>query len=116
MNKHLLATISIFLWLCSTSSILAKDLGPCGTIESEEMRTWLRNHQANPIQYKTGGDDHIDYIALQFHLVGTDQGENFFSVSETFRLLCETNNQYSGTGIQFFHTEEFNYISNSDYY
>jgi hypothetical protein len=116
MNKHLLATISIILLVCSTTSIFAKDLAPCGTIESEEMRTWLRNHQANPIQYKTGGEDHIDYVALQFHLVGTDQGENFFSVSETFRLLCETNNQFSGTGIQFFHTEEFNYISNSNYY
>ena len=95
--------------------IMANELAPCGTELSKEQREWLRAYQANPVQYKAAGED-PDYLPLKVHIVGTDEGTGYFATADVFRLVCEVNDQYTGSGMQFFISGDFNYINNDDYY
>ncbi len=106
----------LLLSLCMVAfSLQAQELAPCGTKMSQEQKEWLRAYQANPIEYRDD-EEQIDYVPILFHIVGTDEGTGFYPVTEVFRVLCELNDDFSDSGMQFFIYEDFNYIYNTDFY
>ncbi len=115
-----LVTLSCCISFCSNNQqaiaqTLKSDLHHCGVKEMPDyMKTWLSDFQKNPYKAKDGDD--IMYLPCLFHLVGTDEGVGHFPALETYRLLCEVNSQYEGSGIQFYNAADFNYIDNTSYY
>lgn len=86
----------------------------CGTEMPKYMSDWLDEHQQNPRSYRQSGQ--IEYIPMQFHIVGTDDGVGYFPATETFRLLCELNEDFLVVGMQFYLNAPFNYLNNDNWY
>lgn len=96
-----------------TIPVLGQPAQKCGTQMPEKMQTWLKEFQAKPYSLK---DEDIDYVPIQFHIVGASNGTGHFPAPEVFRLLCETNEHYEPVGIQFYNYSAFNYLSNDNWY
>lgn len=111
----------ILLNLCVIGTLHAQQqqpASPCGTKQlSESQMRWLRDYQQRQTPYSLnsrGGQ--FEYLPLHFHVVGTNNGSGYYTVSEIFRLLCDLNEQYTPLGIQFYLHDEPTYINNSSYY
>ena len=111
----------LFLLLCINTSgfLLANNINPCGTKMSKSQLDWLK-HNRNKIMnnistYKKNEDD-VLYVPIQFHIVGTSFGEEYFPVQSTLYLLCNVNENFRDMNIQFYNYDDFKYIPNSNYY
>ncbi|MGB0840115.1 MAG: M43 family zinc metalloprotease, partial [Chitinophagales bacterium] len=124
MKKRFLSIFFMCLAVYTSTSLLTAqnvelDLGFCGTNElSPDMRTWLGNHQQNPDKpnYRNYKNGNYEYLPVQFHVVGDSQGEGYFPRTSMYRLLCEVNDQFSESDLQFFMYDDFNYLNNDDWY
>ncbi|MBK6609709.1 MAG: hypothetical protein IT272_09790 [Chitinophagales bacterium] len=56
------------------------------------------------------------YLPMIFHIVGDDDGKGYFAALEVFRLLCETNEQWQQTNIQFYLADDIKFWNNTDWY
>lgn len=96
-------------------------LDPCGTTMSEAQMDWLRDFKKNPpanFKVKTSGDETY-YIPIQFHILGDDNGDGYYSKNDLLQLMCDLNNdfRFTDTGMQFFiHNNELEYHDNTIVY
>jgi hypothetical protein len=86
---------------------------PCGTPPGKS--DWLKRYQQDP-QYFQRDNDTILYVPLTIHLVGTDSGNGFFSLSGLKAAFCKLNESFEEANIQFFRAGEINYLTNSAWY
>ncbi len=116
MNIHHLLC---FLFLLTSTTISAQtNVEPCGTELSTKQINWLKEFRQNPISYQKAADESV-YLPIQFHILGSgypDKPYGFFPAKEVYRVLCELNDDFSDTGMQFYSTEDFNYIVKAGYY
>ena len=99
-------------------STTTETVEPCGTELSSKQLKWLKAYRQQPTKYYKSGDE-ILYAPIQMHIVGAGTEEKpygFFPNQEVYRVLCELNDDFSGTGIQFYSAGEFNYIIKGGYY
>jgi len=87
----------------------------CGARLSDRQKNWLKAFQQNP---QTGHRETTDmvYVPIQFHILGTDEGQGYFAENMVYSVLCKLNMDFEPVGIQFYHPNAFNYINNSDWY
>ncbi|MEL6657888.1 MAG: T9SS type A sorting domain-containing protein [Bacteroidota bacterium] len=85
---------------------------PCGT--DLGISPWLRDFQSRINE--TPRNDDLLYLPVKVHIVGTDEGNGYFSRNAVLNAFCTLNFDFLETNIQFFLDGDFNYINNSDYY
>ncbi len=116
-NFRLVLAIVAFLFSAKNTGLFAQQQPHfCGT--SPEKSAFLEKFQAHPehFQHPQLGDTTWLYVPTTVHLVGTDAGSGYFSGAETFRALCELNEDFAPARIRFFLPAPFNYINNSAWY
>lgn len=84
----------------------------CGTLPG--IAEWLQGFQENPSAFLRSPG--LLYVPLSIHIVGMDNGEGLFPVSEVLGAFCTLNEDYEASNIQFFIEGEFHYINNSEFY
>lgn len=87
-------------------------LKPCGTLDHKSE--WLVNYQKNPLAYRQNAGE-ILYIPMSLHVLGSNSGSGFFSMTNILTAFCELNEQMAASEIQFFLAGDIHYISNSDW-
>lgn len=110
MKKYLLLSLAI---LINYSLFAQSHLDPCAT--PAEKVDWLTEYQKSPDSYFKNGNEVI-FVPLTIHIVGSDNGLGYFSLSRTFNAICELNEDFAESNIYFFVEGDFNYIDNSTYY
>ncbi len=112
--KHLKLIIIGLLFL--SKSLLAQEKH-CATEMSTTQIVKLRNFQSKLDQNKNLlKKAEIQYIPLQFHITGTDQGVGYFKIESVLQVLCDINNDFAQTGFKFYLNGPIKYINNSDFY
>lgn len=56
------------------------------------------------------------FLPIKAHFIGNDAGAGRYTLEQLSRNLCELNNHYRNTGIQFFLRGDINYINSSAWY
>lgn len=91
---------------------------PCGTEMSPKQLKWLKAFRQQPVNYLKSADEPL-YVPIQFHIVGAGHEEKpygFYPNQEVYRVLCELNDDFTDTGIQFYSAGDFDYIIKGGYY
>ncbi|MFK7903491.1 MAG: T9SS type A sorting domain-containing protein [Chitinophagales bacterium] len=91
---------------------------PCGTELSTKQLKWLKEFRQQPTNYLKSADEPL-YVPMQIHILGSgyeDKPYGYYPAQEAYRVLCELNDDFTGTGIQFYSAADFNYIVKAGYY
>lgn len=119
MNKHFSLLLFLVLllngraWAQTPTTHNSND--GCGTVMPTEILDWISAKRFYENSSANNNRD-IYYIPIQFHVVGTTQGEGYFASDEVFRLLCQLNRNFEPVGFYFYVTSPTNYIDNTNYY
>ncbi len=91
-----------------------EDLHPCGT---PNFKTDFH------IEYEKGelnrfrkAEDTMLYLPITVHIVGTDAGSGYYNSLFVYQSLCQVNEDFEDSKIQFFVEGDFKYLDNSAYY
>lgn len=107
------------LVLLSSLSLIGQDVHDhrnCATEMSESQLSWLRSFQNNPELYPISYNRSLLYVPIQVHIVGNDEGNGYYSVSDLFATLCRLNNDFADANLYFYVEDDIYYINNSEYY
>ncbi len=89
----------------------------CGTMSLGEDRTALLKEFQRSLGTRALAEPQITYyLPLVFHIVGTNEGNGYADLSMVLESVCALNEQYGGSGIQFYLERPPLYIDNSSYY
>ncbi|MEZ4885254.1 MAG: hypothetical protein R3E32_11050 [Chitinophagales bacterium] len=91
---------------------------PCGTELSAKQLQWLKAFRQQPTSYHKSADAPL-YVPMQIHILGSgdaDKPYGFYPAQEAYRVLCELNDDFTDTGIQFYSASDFHYIVKPGYY
>ena len=106
--------ISLAIFLFSALPLIAQVQHTfCGTVpfESKSLEEW-REHR--PDVTMRSSQDTL-YVQLKVHLVGTDEGEGYYPLTNLFDSFCKLNKDMASTGIQLEMDPDINYIAKSSY-
>lgn len=102
MVRHLVILILAlaFFPVKAQGIICPMDLNEEEYLRVMEARRELReNIAANPL----GTDDAINYyVPLKIHIMGTDNGQGYYSLIQLFDQLCELNTHFANAGFRFY--------------
>lgn len=104
--------------LCGQSFAQSHDhLSPCGVEQPglEMDHTWLRDYQQNPDKYPMPEDADLIIAALQVHNMGNDDGSGYFPWSSMLNALCQLQNGFEDSDIQFYLTNGINFVDNTSW-
>ena len=105
------ALLLLALWV--SGSVFAQDIHPCGT--GDYRSEWFDHYHDHKELYRTNSDDTL-YLPVQIHVVGTDEGGGYFPPKSVIESFCKLNEDFAHSNIQFYMSDEWNYINNSNYY
>ncbi|MEZ5013469.1 MAG: zinc-dependent metalloprotease [Chitinophagales bacterium] len=112
LKKFLLFSLGAVFML---SSLHAQE-SYCGTQMTDEQMAWLRAFQAdyanNPGSERGGT---LKYVPVKVHIVGSDDGTGYYTLSNLYASLCQLNERYAETGFYFYVAGDIEYINNSAY-
>lgn len=115
-NFSRISFLLLFAVLLLPSNATGQELGrACGTKLSQEQEEWLRHYVNNKELYAFNNRS-VQYIPLQIHIVGDDNGNGYYSLSDLFNTICRLNSDFEQTNLYFYLENDINYIDNSDYY
>jgi hypothetical protein len=86
----------------------------CGTPPGKSA--WLQKYQQHPEQFLSNRSQADFYIPLTIHIVGTSEGEGYYSLNNLYQSLCTLNDDFAASNIQFYIKGDINYINNDNYY
>ncbi len=107
-----LFTTLVLSFLFALPSQAQEELAPCGTVD--QRSPWLQEYQAGMIGVPRNDD--LIYVALQIHVVGTDEGTGYMSVDNVMKAYCTLIEDFAPTNIQFYLANPINYIASSEWY
>lgn len=83
----------------------------------EEDIAWLRNYKLNNQgPYSQKMSDEVTYLPVKVHIVGTNNGANYYKIGSLLDAFCTLNNQFAPYGWQFYIYQDINYINNDNLY
>lgn len=90
-------------------------LSPCGVEQPgmEMDHTWLRDFQQNPQKYPMPEDADLIVAAMQVHNMGNDDGSGHFPWISMLNALCQLQNDFTDSDIQFYLTNGINFVDNT---
>lgn len=117
MNSTFQRLLSLSLLVTSCMILSAQqNVHRCATHQQESDLTWLRSYQANPASYDYARRAGDDFVPVQIHLVGDDEGNGYYKIEHLLTQFCEVNERFDSTNFHFFFDGQFSYIDNDDYY
>jgi Secretion system C-terminal sorting domain len=125
MKKQILqaALCLPMLWATDMAQAQHNHLGCGTTIESQEsvldrMFTNRRERESllarRDLMYRSG--DSITFIPIQFHIVGSSNGQGYIELDNLYAGMCRINSDYKDQNIQFFMSGPPIYINNDNLY
>lgn len=84
----------------------------CNTLVFEKDIARLLENKKNT-KTITNRTNTIDFVPLQFHIIGNIIGNTQVIENIIFDAVCKLNSDYSKTNIQFYIFDKFNYINNN---
>lgn len=99
-------------WLVLPILLLAQEsqnFHPCGS--NHGRSPWLKRYQAAPQDFAKGGDTTL-YLPMTIHLVGSDDGQGYFSYRQLMDAVCTLNEDFIQANMHFY-VQEVRYINNS---
>ena len=105
--------IFTFLLTFQFTQAQKENIGVCGTTE---VSPWLEHYWANRSLYNSDIPEEPVYVPLTIHILGTDEGNGYFTKSQLMPAICRLNEDFAPTNIQFFVEDELNYINNTSWY
>jgi hypothetical protein len=116
--------VALLFWgltLC-ISSLKAQNTygdGYCGSGNAPASTlSWIESLRANGVfdGFATEQVQNTVFLPIKAHFIGDNQGSNRYTMAELSRNLCELNEHYRTTGIQFFLRGDVNFINSSAWY
>lgn len=107
---YLLLISSCFSMLLSAQSW---DNAGCGTAPNKS--DWLKAYQKNPTAFQRNNSTTL-YAKLSLHVVGDDDGNGYVDRKILLENICQVNEDFESTGIQFILEDEINYINNTEWW
>ena len=86
--------------------------GQCGYIQPPSEIDRLLKNKKDSQQFNLP-EGTPQFIPIQFHLVGNDSGSGHINEATVLASLCQLNQNFIGTDLQFYFSGTFNYINNS---
>lgn len=71
----------------------------CGTSEITPWLEWYKDHRHEIIQSRS---DEMLYVPVTLHIVGSDEGSNYFSMDKAIRAICGMNERFAAANIGFY--------------
>ncbi|MFM9142668.1 MAG: zinc-dependent metalloprotease [Bacteroidota bacterium] len=93
--------------------------GYCGTGSAPASTLqWIEGLHASGVlnELATEQVQNTVFLPIKAHFIATDAGTGRYTLEQLSRNLCELNNHYRNTGIQFFLRGDVNYINSSAWY
>ncbi|MFY8021542.1 MAG: zinc-dependent metalloprotease [Bacteroidia bacterium] len=89
----------------------------CATVLSDVQIAQLKKFQSKVDElkgvYKKAG---IQYVPIQFHITGMNNGVGYFKIESVLQALCDINEDFAPTGFRFYLNGPIKYINNTDLY
>lgn len=104
----------VFLILMTSSLLSAQssDHEQCGYLAPpSEVARILQNKTL--AQQNSFPEGNTYYVPIQYHLVGTDNGDGYISEEDALDGICKLNQDFAETDLQFYFSGYFNYINSS---
>jgi hypothetical protein len=106
----------LFYLLILSNPLLAQEKH-CATVMSEAQLATLKKFQIgldnNQTFFKKSG---IQYVPIQIHITGTDEGVGYYKIESALQALCDINKDFAPTGFRFYLNGPIRFINNSDFY
>lgn len=79
---------------------------------------WIEGLRANGVldEFATEQVQNTIFLPIKAHFIGNDQGGGRYTLAQLSQNLCELNEHYRTTGIQFYLRGDINYINSSAWY
>ena len=87
-------------------------LSPCGTAPQKDA--WLTHYQLNKVDYAMDADSLL-LVPLSIHLLGTDEGQGYYSTKRLMAAVCQLNDDFAPSQIWFYIEGDIHYISKSEW-
>lgn len=111
--------LAVLLLLGSSSFSFAQQSisqGGCGTVTSqEELQSVYDFVQHNPAAYAKGSAT-VDTIPLTIHIVGDNDGNGYYSITDLFKVICQLNERFKPVNFYYYIKWPIRYINNTSYY
>lgn len=103
-----------FMFSSSLETMGQTSPDPCGTsdFESSTLEEW----RANRNQIATMRSDDLLYVKMKIHIVGSDDGNGYYSLPDLLASFCKLNEDMAGAGIKMELDPDINYINSNRYY
>lgn len=94
----------LFLFLCFGALLGAQSddspaLNPCGNTGVSPWLLWYKEHRAGLAAARSS---ETLYVPVTVHLVGSDNGTNYWPTENVFRVICDLNEQYADADVHFY--------------
>jgi|GEM_PF-5762186 len=108
----------LLLFVFALGSFVVQAHTNCGMNISEEQQKEIIAYRQHLQQFQalTGADQRVNAlitIPLQIHIVGDDNGNNYYNINNLFPQVCELNELYKDVGFYFYLLPTFDYINDS---
>lgn len=108
------SAISLSILFLSSSLLFAQNWeSPCGT--PDIRKATLLEYQKNRDQIASMRSEDPIYVKMKIHLVGDDDGEGYYPLSDLLRSFCKLNEDMATAGIKMELDPDINYIASSRY-
>ncbi|NNC95253.1 MAG: T9SS type A sorting domain-containing protein [Chitinophagales bacterium] len=101
---HLLLTVILY-------PLVGQDY--CGTVMPESYKQHLMKKDRTHLQSSSRV---LRQIPIQYHIVGDDDGNGYFTLRELISLHCDLNANFVGADIEFYLYDDVRYINNDEWY
>lgn len=113
----LLVSVSLAFFSLTTAMAQQAPANYCGTTEySPQQEASIKEVQEHMGSSLLAKPEITYFLPVQFHIVGRDDGSGKADLSLVLESLCTVNEQYEGSGIQFYLAAKVNFIDNTDYF
>ena len=86
----------------------------CGAVLSTQQKQWLKQFQQSSKKLRSPMVN--KYLPMQVHIVGEDDGSGYYQLENLWSQVCDLNEAYTTTGIQFYLKFPLKYVNDSDMY
>ena len=108
----LLAITMLFSKVMLAQDIEKSQLNPCGY---SGKSTWLEHYQAHPELFQHNSKESADiYLPITVTNVGNDDSTGFFSTTSLLNAICQLNEDFKPTKIQFYLSQEIRWLKNTE--
>ena len=110
--KQILTTCTLVLFC----ALLNAQENYCGASRSKAQISWLKDFQQGKLEQYSADRNNLKYLPIKAHIVGRDDGTGYYRLSNLWTQICELNEDFEGSGLQFYLDLPLSYLDNTTFY